>query len=61
LVEDQPFVDDGMVNIKAMEEAMRNSKEKTGSSCPNIYQWQEALKVLTVFLQLQLHPLCRSV
>lgn len=44
LVEDQPFVDDGMVNIKAMEEAMRNSKEKTGSSCPNIYQWQQAFE-----------------
>jgi EDD domain protein, DegV family len=44
LVEDQPFVDDGMVNIKAMEDAMRNSKEKTGSSCPNIYQWQQAFE-----------------
>lgn len=44
LVEDQPFVDDGMVNIKAMEEAMSNSKEKTGSSCPNIYQWQQAFE-----------------
>jgi DegV family protein with EDD domain len=44
LVEDQSFADDGLVNIKAMEEAMRNSKEKTGSSCPNIYQWQEAFE-----------------
>ena len=44
LVEDQSFVDDGMVNIKAMEKAMRNSKEKTGSSCPNIFEWQEAFK-----------------
>lgn len=42
LVEDESFVDDGLVNIKAMEEAMRRSKEKTGSSCPNIYQWQQA-------------------
>lgn len=44
LVEDVPFVDDGLVNIKAMEEAMRNSKEKTGSSCPNIYQWQQSFE-----------------
>ena len=44
LVEDKPFVDDGMVNIRAMEEAMRASKEKTGSSCPNIYQWQSAFE-----------------
>jgi DegV family protein with EDD domain len=44
LVEDQPFVDDGLVNISQMEEAMRNSKEKTGSSCPNIYQWQQAFE-----------------
>ena len=43
-VEDQSFVDNGLVNIKAMEEAMRASKEKTGSSCPNIYQWQEAFE-----------------
>ena len=27
-----------------MEKAMRNSKEKTGSSCPNIYQWQQAFE-----------------
>lgn len=44
LVEDQSFVDDGLVDIRAMEEAMRNSKEQTGSSCPNIYQWQQAFE-----------------
>lgn len=44
IVDGKQFVDNGLVNITEMEEALNASKEKTGSSCPNTYQWEETFE-----------------
>ncbi len=40
----QEFVDDGTLDVAAMVQALEQSKEKTGSSCPNIFDWLTAFE-----------------
>lgn len=40
--ENREFKDDANLDIAEMNEFLKNSKSRSGSSCPNIYEWRKA-------------------
>lgn len=44
LLGEKEFIDDENLNVKALVEEMSQSKEKCGTSCPNVFDWLNAFE-----------------
>lgn len=44
LIGAREYVDDAALDVQAMLSDMTHSKERTGSSCPNVYEWLQAFE-----------------
>ncbi len=42
--EGQEFVDDGTLDVAAMESVLKQTKGRTGTSCPNVFDWLTAFE-----------------